>query len=212
MRVPYPPTDNDPIPVKGGTLRYCLDNKKKKNRNFDLLYDLAFNPRVIDECCKDPLMFEMLKNLALDFTEDTLGMRINRDSVTKSSEGVGPQEDLQPSLDETMSHLLSKESEIGDSLFEKLSQLSCGSENKEGELPPLKLKQDNIASSNKPLIEEITAAPGSDPVADNQLKRPHYVLKENSDRTIIIDIQLNEVKSASDIDLEVSKVSKCIQS
>ena len=67
----------------------------------------------------------------------------------------------------------------------------------------------NIANSKKPLIEEITAAPGSDPAADNQLKRPHYILKENSDRTIIIDIQLNEVKSASDIDLEVSKVSKC---
>ncbi|XP_011409326.1 PREDICTED: PIH1 domain-containing protein 2-like, partial [Amphimedon queenslandica] len=83
-RVPYPPTDNDPIPVKGGTLRHHLNDKRKRTQNSELLYELAFNPRVTKECSKDLLMFEMLKNLSLDFTEDTLSVHTNREAVTKS--------------------------------------------------------------------------------------------------------------------------------
>ena len=203
--MPYPPTDNDPIPVKGGTLRHHLNDKRKRTQDSDLLYELAFNPHVTEECSKEFLMFEMLKNLSLDFTEDTLSVHTNRESVTKSSEPVGSLEDLQSSLDASMSHLLPKESEIGDSLFEKLSQLhvSASGENKQGFLPELKLKQENNDVKKKPLIEEITSSVSK----EITVKRPHYIL-ENSNGLLRIDIQLNGVQSATDIDLEVSSVSE----
>ena len=158
-----------------------------------------------EECQKDLLMFEMLKNLSLDFTQDTLGIHIDRETVTKYNESIGPSEDLQSSLDESMSHLLPKGSEIEDSLFKKISQLHVSTADKnKGDLPEFKLKQENNDEvKKKPLIEEITSSVSE----ETAVKRPHYTM-ETSNGLLRIDIQLNGVKSANDIDLEVSNVSR----
>ena len=203
--MPYPPTDKDPIPVKGGTLRHRLNDKRQRSQNCDLVYELGFNQRVTEECQKDLLMFEMLKNLSLDFTQDTLGIHIDRETVTKYNESIRPSEELQSSLDESMSHLLPKGSEIEDSLFKKISQLKVSTADKnKGDLPQLKLKQEsNDEVKKKPLIEEITSSVSE----ETAVKRPHYTM-ETSNGLLRIDIQLNGVKSANEIDLEVSNVSK----
>ena len=72
-----PKTDQDPIPVQGGTLRYLVDEKtKRKTPSKDLVYDVAFNPSVIEECSRGPVMDTMLVALVLDYVEDRTELKV----------------------------------------------------------------------------------------------------------------------------------------
>ena len=132
-RVPRPKTDNDPIPVKGGTLRYLFEGGKKTQ---DLLIDIAFNPSVLDECTKDTTLEFMLMSLAFDFVESYAELRVDRKTCTKLKRPLfkGLEEDIRCSLDEQWRGSLSKESrlDIGDSLLKQLSKMTT--EDSKGEL------------------------------------------------------------------------------
>ena len=122
-RVPKPKTDSDPVAVKGGVLRHVTKNGKKTKH---FLIDIAFNPYVLDECAKQQDLEDMLVSLALDFVEDFAELKLDRKSCRKlREEFVGPQNDIQCSLDEQWKDGLSKESrvDIGDSLLKQLSSL-----------------------------------------------------------------------------------------
>ena len=133
MRVPSPKTDDDPIPVKGGTLRHLTESKKKTQ---DLLIDIAFNPSVLDECTKEKTLEFMLISLALDFVENFAELRIDRKSYMKLKQQSfkGLQEDIRCSLDEQWRGSLSEESrlDIGDSILKQLSKMTT--EDSKGEL------------------------------------------------------------------------------
>ena len=121
--MPKPKTDSDPIAVKGGVLRHVTKNGRKTNH---FLIDVAFNPYVLDECARQQELEDMLVSLALDFVEDFAELKLDRKSCRKlREEFVGPQNDIQCSLDEHWRDGLSKESgvDIGDSLLRQLSSL-----------------------------------------------------------------------------------------
>ena len=68
--MPKPKTNDDPIPVKGGILRYLIDERTKlKTPSKDLVFDAAFNPSVMEECSRDPVLDKLMGALVLDYTE-----------------------------------------------------------------------------------------------------------------------------------------------
>ena len=77
IRVPKPNTDRDPIPVKGGVLRYLIDERtKRKLPSKDLVYDTAFNPSVLDECSQSPIMDSVLVTLVLEYVESMTNLKV----------------------------------------------------------------------------------------------------------------------------------------
>lgn len=203
-KVPHPLTDADPVPVKGGTLRYeVLDGRKTVN----FVYDIAFNPQVVEECSSNPVLFDMLTSLSLDFIEDMTKLNVRRDTLSKS-DIKGTQTDVHYSLDEGLKHLLPKESQLdfGDSLLDELGRLSSSS-GETGELPPLKLPHQEKNSSQKPLIEELSTTANNSEVIT---KRPHYtvdVVSIGEKKGLEIKVKLPGVKSVNDVNLEISEVS-----
>lgn len=68
--MPKPKTSGDPIPVKGGVLRYLIDERTKlKTSPKDLVFDAAFNPSVMDECSGDPMLDKLMVALVLEYAE-----------------------------------------------------------------------------------------------------------------------------------------------
>lgn len=77
IRVPKPVTEQSPIPVKGGILRYLIDERTKlKVPSKDLVFDVAFNPGVIEECTQSPVMDGMLASLILEYVEDMTDLKV----------------------------------------------------------------------------------------------------------------------------------------
>lgn len=167
----------------------------------DLLYDIAFNPRVIEECNED-IMDKMLTNLSLEFVHDMTSVSIRHDAVTKS-EVKGKIEQIHSSLDEHLNQFLPKECEIEDSLLEKLSRKMSASHEDTDHLPPLKLSQED-GKQQRILIEELPHNTQS-LQSGLLLKEPQHTLTESIDG-ISVKIVLAGVTSISDVDLEVSEV------
>lgn len=68
--MPKPKSSQDPVPVKGGVLRYLVDERTKlKTPSKDLVFDAAFHPSVIEECSRDPLLDKMMVTLLLEYAE-----------------------------------------------------------------------------------------------------------------------------------------------
>lgn len=213
-RVPRPKTDNDPIPVKGGTLRYLFEGGKKTQ---DLLIDIAFNPSVLDECTKDTTLEFMLMSLAFDFVESYAELRVDRKTCTKLKRPLfkGLEEDIRCSLDEQWRGSLSKESrlDIGDSLLKQLSKMTTEDSKDDSKLPPLKLSsaetQQKSAAKSAKLIEELASEAAASVDSTGLIVPEHSVrLKEADSRHPVrvgVKVTLPGVKSVGEVDLEISK-------
>ena len=211
--VPRPKKDSDPIPVKGGTLRHLVKDHQKTGH---LLFDIAFNPYVVQECCKDKELECMLLNLSLDFVSDFAKVEIDRPSCKKlKAPFKGPQEELQYSLNDHSRHLLAKESQldIGDSILEELHRITCGN-NEEVEaknsstLPLLKLPCHKGIVPGRKLIEELPAS--SKDGMEGQVKRPDHsveVVTEEGIERVRVTVNLPGVTSVREVELDVSQVS-----
>ena len=213
-RVPPPKSDADPIPVKGGTLRYLV---KKGAKTDNYLFDVAFNPKVVEECMKDATMLDMLNSLSLDFISDITRLLIYRNTFMKLRNSFnGPESDIQCSLDEQLKDGLTPASklDIGDSLLDQLANLNTLSEST---LPSLKLHPDTKPGK---LIEEIPlhashppAKPGEEKKADTKqaVKVPSFTLEikmtDDGRKILTIVVSLNGVSSVKDVELEVSQVN-----
>ena len=75
LRIPKPASDYVPVPVKGGVLRYKMDETTRRKTG-GLIYDVAFNPEVLDEC-KGSLEIEgMLIQLCFKYVEDCAKVKL----------------------------------------------------------------------------------------------------------------------------------------
>ena len=210
--MPRPKEDTDPIPVKGGTLRHLV---KDHHKTAHLLFDIAFNPSVIQECCKDKELEHLLLNLSLDFVSDFAKVEIDRQSCKKlKAPFKGPQEELQYSLNDHSRHLLGKESQldIGDSILEELHRITCVDKEMETQdnstLPSLKLPCRGVAAPGSKLIEELPAS--SKGGMEGQTKRPDYsveVVREEEIERVRVTVKLPGVTSVREVELNVSQVS-----
>ena len=223
-KVPPPSSDADPVPVRGGVLRHVVENSSSKSS--DLLYDVAFNPSVVEECFPQPLLQDMLHSLTLDFVSDTLNVRVEAPSL-KVTDIVfkGLASDIQPSL-EGNRQLISHEShlDIRESILEELSRVSSPQSN-EGKLPPLRIRPEQM--EKRSLIEELPdnhhekkrnkTKNGSKALKKKDknnrsknedthtVKNPeHYV--DQTEEGLVVTVCLPGVNTASEVDLELSEV------
>lgn len=205
-QVPQPKSDTDPIPVKGGTLRHLVKNDSKTPQ---LLFEIAFNPNIIEECCKQADLQQSLTDLSLNFVSDFAKLEIDKDSCKKLKAAFkGTREDLGYSLDDRLKHLLHKESklDIGDSILDELHRRDLLGDVSEDcdwngdTLPSLRLPSDAIPG--RKLIEELPS--GSD--SGKQLKRPEYSIEQESGKRVMVTIILPGVTSVREVELDVSEV------
>ena len=119
-RVPQPKTETDPIPVKGGVLRYVVHNGQRRDR--ELLIDIAYSPFVLEGCLKEPELRGMLVSLSLDFVDEVLSVVTDRKVSNLSQKCCGDPRDIAHSLDEEWNSLLSEKSrlDVGDSVLRTL--------------------------------------------------------------------------------------------
>jgi HSP20 family molecular chaperone IbpA len=200
QQVPKPKSDQDPIPVKGGTLRKFTPPSTSRSVQ---IFDLAFNPSVTEECCKSPQLEHMLTELCMDYIEKQARIDILRKTCCKQKEPCfGPKRDLHFSLNEQYKHLLVTD----DSKPEfRLPGGLGGSHNNSSDMPPdlMMLKLGDEATSTPSggrLIEEI---------GDRQEVVPVYEVKREDDgeggRCVVVRVELPKVSTVSDVDLEINE-------
>lgn len=187
-------------------MRYVLTKKGKKTS--DLLYDVAVNPKVLDECLQQPLLLDMLHSLILDFIRDMLKIRVDKDALLKVSSGEykGLHKDIQHSL-EGNARLISQEAQLDmrESILEELSKVTptCHNETK---LPPL-LVTPNQTVHRKNMIEELPdqIEEGGNRKSEQMVDRPKHLLI-STESSFEFRVKLPGIKKISDVNLEISEV------
>ena len=209
-RLPRPETDDDPVPVKGGTLRHVV---KKGKRTPSLLFDLAFNPYVTDECGAEPLLHEMLVSLTMQFIADTTGIEVDpskSEKLTRSHKG--PLKDIYHSLDESFNHLLPEECrlDVRDTILDALHCRNSQKDSSRGTvLPPLRLPGDLQSIPKQPLIQELPEMVGKSrrEAPHKRVQFPEHTM-DVSDGIVTVCVNLPGVNSVADVDLEISEVGR----
>lgn len=207
-KLPRPKTDVDPIPVKGGVLRHLV---KKGKRVPPLLFDLAFNPYVTDQCGgTDPVLYEMLVSLTIQFIADATGVEVDPSKCERLSHlHKGPLKDIHNSLDENFNHLLPPESrlDVGQSILDALQRLNSQKDTRNCVLPPLKLPGDVQGNPEKPLIQELPdrlGKAGGKELHTDVCSPTHLI--DVCEREVKVSVNLPGVSSVAEVDLEISKV------
>lgn len=184
---------------------------KNDSKTSQLVFEIAFSPHVVEECCKQSDLELSLIDLSLNFVSDFAKLEIDKDSCKKLKTAFkGARDDLGHSLDDRLKHLLHKESrlDIGDSILEELRRRDlAGAENEKSTwngdtLPSLKLP--STAIPGRKLIEELP----SDGCRNNGgtlLKRPEYSIVLEREKTMVI-VKLPGVTSVQEVELDVSEV------
>ena len=190
--MPKPKTDNDAIPVKGGMLRK-LDQTTQ-------VYDVAFNPAIMEECARQEDANEQLVQLILDYTIDMTKLTLKRSTCTKlDKKFVGSLQDLISSIDERQQSSMHNKSRVKSddpqSLLDQLANIIQETDQK----PDIILPGESVKATTKRLIEEI-------PACDNHALR-YYIDTDREKLTVTIQVG-NDTKSIAEAELDVSEVTK----
>ena len=195
-QVPQPKTDNDAIPVKGGIL-HKLDQTTQ-------VYDVAFNPAIIEECTRQTDANEQLMHLILDYTIDMTKLSLKRNTCKKlDKKFVGSLQDIISSIDERQQSSMNYKSRVkSDQPQSLLDQLANINQEKDQE-PDILLPGDSVqtatASGNKKLIEEV-------PTGNKHSLR--YSMDTDRDK-LTVTIQVGtDVNSVAEAELDISEVTK----
>ena len=194
-QVSKPKTDNDAIPVKGGMLRK-LDQTTQ-------VYDVAFNPAIIEECTRQQDANAQLVQLILDYTIDMTKLTLKRSTCTKlHKKFIGSLQDIISSIDErhqsSMHYNPRVSSDQPQSLLDQLANINQEADQEPDIILPSESVQTTVASSKK-LIEEI-------PVGDKHALR--YCIDTDGEKiTVIIQVG-NDAKCIAEAELDISEVTR----
>ena len=191
--MPKPKTNNDAIPVKGGTLRR-LDQTAQ-------VYDVAFNPAIIEESARQEDIKEQLVQLILDYTIDMTKLAIKRNTCKRlDKKFIGSLQDITSSIDERH-----QQSSVDNSRAKKdqpqslLDQLANINQETDQE-PDIVLPNESTkaAAPSKKLIEEISSS-------DKRVLR--YSIDTDGEK-LTVTIQVGkDAKSIAEAELDVSEVT-----
>ena len=148
-KVPAPKTNNEAIPVKGGTLRN-LDKTA-------LVYDVAFNPSVITDCTRQDVEDQLIQ-LILDYTTDMTKLKLKRNSCKKVGKSfVGSEKEMISLIDEhQQTHDATPKISTGQPQY-LLEQLANINKETEDDSDIVLSKEPVVKTPLKKLIEEISA-------------------------------------------------------
>lgn len=191
--VPKPKTDNDAIPVKGGILRK-LDQVTQ-------VYDVAFNPAIIEECSRQENANQQLAGLILDYTIDMTKLALKRNTCTKlDKKFVGSLQDIISSIDERQEPSMRSrvKSDQSQSLLDQLANINQEKDQETDIILPGESVQTSTASSKK-LIEEMPT--------DNEHSLKYFMDTDREKLTVTIQVGA-DTKSIAEAELDVSEVTK----
>ena len=188
-KVPAPKTDNEAIPVKGGTLRN-LDKTAQ-------VYDVAFNPSVIIDCTRQDVEGQLIQ-LILDYTTDMIKLKLKRDSCKKVGKNfVGSEKEIISSIDErqqTHGATPKISTDQPQSLLEQLANIN--KETKDNS--DIVLSKEPVRKTPlKKLIEEISS--------ESKETLQHQIVNKDGKITVTIDVG-SDTKGIGEAELDVSEV------
>ena len=224
QQIPKPKSDQDPIPVRGGTLRNRTVQTSVESFTASKqgqIFDLAFNPDVLEECLKDAETEGMLVELSMDYIEKQVGLRLNRNSCVKLKEKcIGTKQELHGSLNEQYKHLLARTDEpavrlpsaaskkppnsctgaesVTDALYNvTLADEWVGSHERGGASAP------PVASASKPsgLIQEVGG--------EGEVVPKYRVWTEVDGSRVCVEVDLPGVNKVTEVDLDLIEVCGC---
>ena len=164
------------------------------------VYDVAFNPVIIEECARQNVN-EQLLQLILDYTIDMTKLPLKRSTCKKlDRKCVGAMQDIISSIDErhqasTQCNSTNKKDQP-QSLLDQLANI-----NKEKEQEPnivLPKESVKMATSNKKLIEEIPTS--------NKPTLRYFIEADKEKITVTIKVG-SDVESIAKAELDVSEVN-----
>ena len=196
--MPKPKTDNDAIPVKGGTLRK-LDQTAQ-------VYDVAFNPAIIEECARQEDIKEQLVQLILDYTVNMTKLAIKRKTCKRlDKKFIGSLQEITSSIDEhhqqSLGHNSRDKKDQSQSLLDQLASINCEADEDPADIT-LPNELTKVTPPSKKLIEEISSS-------DENVLR--YSIKTDG-KQLIVNIQVGIDANIAEADLDVSEVTttQCI--
>lgn len=173
-------------------------------RKLDLtaqVYDVAFNPGIIEECARQDAN-EQLLQLILDYTMDMTQLALKRNTCKKlDRKFVGSLQDIISSIDERHQTSMQNSNTKNDqpqSLLDQLANINKVTEQEEANivLPNVSLR---TTASNKKLIEEM-------PACDNHALR--YCIDCDREK-VSVTIQVgNDTESIAEAELDISEVKQ----
>lgn len=164
------------------------------------VYDVAFNPVIIEECARQDVN-EQLLQLILDYTVDMTKLPLKRSTCKKlDRKCVGSMQDIISSIDER--HQASTQcnsTNTKDQPQSLLDQLANINKEKEQE-PNIVLPKESVkmATSNKKLIEEIPTS--------NKPTLRYFIEADKEKITVTIKVG-SDVESIAKAELDVSEVN-----
>jgi len=191
-KVPQPKTDNDAIPVKGGTL-CTLDLTTQ-------VYSVAFNPAVIKQCTRQDVNEQFLQ-LILDYTTDMTKLVLKRNSCKKvGKKFVGSLQDIISSIDEHHQSSMDRnvKTDHPQSLLEQLANINKETEQESDIVLPNESVKENVP--NKKLIEEISAC-------DKHNILSYNINTDKEKLTVTIEVGSIAVNIA-EAELDISEVTR----
>ena len=231
QQIPKPKSDQDPIPVRGGTLRKRTiqtgDGSFVASKQGQI-FDLAFNPDVLEECLKDAETEEMLIQLSMDYIEKQVGLHLVRKMCVKLKEKcIGTKQELHCSLNEQYKHLLVRTEEpevrlptiskehpqkpsshegtegVADALYNvKLADEWVGSGGRVRTIAPPAA----AASKQSGLIQEVG---GEGEVVPRYCVRTEGEGEDEEGSRVCVEVDLPGVKKVTEVDLDLSEVCGC---
>ena len=161
------------------------------------VYDVAFNPSIIEECASQDVN-EQLLHLILDYTIDMTKIPLKRNTCKKlDRKCVGSLQDIISSIDErhrtSTQCTSSSKSDQPQSLLDQLANI-----NKEKEQEPNIVLPKESVTSNKILIEEI-------PASDKCTLR-YFIDADKEKITVTIKVG-SDAESIAKAELDISEVN-----
>lgn len=228
QQIPKPKSDQDPIPVRGGSLRnrtVQTNVQSSTSSKQGQIFDLAFNPDVLKECLEDAETECMLVELSLDYIEEQVGLRLNRNSCVKLKEKcIGTRRELHGSLNEQCKHLLVRTDEpsavrlpsaasrkhcekpnsctgtesVTDALYNvTLADEGVGSHERGGASAP------PVSTASKPsgLIQQVGG--------EGEVVPKYRVWTEVDGSRVCVEVELPGVNKVAEVDLDLIEVCGC---
>jgi len=188
-KVPAPKTNNEAIPVKGGTLRN-LDKTA-------LVYDVAFNPSVITDCTRQDVEDQLIQ-LILDYTTDMTKLKLKRNSCKKVGKSfVGSEKEMISSIDEHQQTHDATPKISTDQPQSLLEQLANINKETEDDTDIVLSKEPVVKTPLKKLIEEIST--------ESKETLRHQIVNKDGKITVTIDVG-SDTKGIGEAELDVSEV------
>uniref|UniRef100_A0A8C5MU66 PIH1 domain-containing protein 2 n=1 Tax=Leptobrachium leishanense TaxID=445787 RepID=A0A8C5MU66_9ANUR len=200
-RVSAPPSDAHPVPLSAGRLDDLSDGA---------VTDIAYSPAVLKRAEQDPVESDQLIRLAMKYVEEKYKVTLCHAYRLAPFKLKGKLQRMKESLQGIEKPKEPKKEDpkkVTDSLLDQIKTIAVNGDDEEDHNPPISLTTEGNPKNVRPrLIEEISSTEIQEEKSQVSPKHDLAVIKDESGRpvTLTLKVELEDVRSATDCDLNVS--------